>query len=74
MLSPGVGAAGCGSLAERALTAIDTHDFPVAGRVTASFGVAEYAPDDTPDMLFSRADTALYTAKEGGRNRVVTGV
>jgi diguanylate cyclase (GGDEF)-like protein len=39
--------------------------------VTVSGGVACYAPDDTVATLLSRADAALYHAKEAGRNRVV---
>lgn len=39
-------------------------------RVTASLGVAEVGPDDTPDSVLQRADQALFDAKRGGRNRV----
>ena len=38
-------------------------------RLTASFGLAERGPDETPDRLITRADRALYSAKQGGRNR-----
>ncbi|GIX36193.1 MAG: GGDEF domain-containing protein [Lysobacteraceae bacterium] len=42
--------------------------------VTASFGVAERAQaEESVDALYLRADTALYEAKRGGRNRVVLG-
>lgn len=38
-------------------------------RLTASFGLAERGPEETPDRLITRADRALYSAKQGGRNR-----
>jgi len=41
--------------------------------VTISIGVAtSMGEGDTPDMLLKRADSGLYEAKSGGRNRVVT--
>lgn len=39
-------------------------------QITMSFGVAACQPGDTPDLVFDRADKALYSAKEQGRNRV----
>ncbi len=39
--------------------------------VTASFGVTEIQPGDTPDTVLRRADRALLTAKSKGRNTVV---
>ncbi len=44
--------------------------FPVVGRVTCSFGVAEFARGDDAESLIERADGALYQAKMNGRNRV----
>ncbi len=38
---------------------------------TVSFGVTEIQPGDTPETMLRRADRALLTAKEQGRNRVV---
>jgi diguanylate cyclase (GGDEF)-like protein len=45
-----------------------------SGRVTLSIGVACAIPhaDTTPDTLLAAADAALYRAKQGGRNRIVT--
>lgn len=39
-------------------------------QITMSFGVAAFQPGDTSDLVFDRADKALYRAKEQGRNRV----
>lgn len=39
--------------------------------VTVSFGVAGLNPAESAEGLFSRADTALYRAKEEGRNRCI---
>ena len=38
--------------------------------LTISIGLAEWLPSDTPSTFISRADTALYAAKDGGRNCV----
>jgi diguanylate cyclase len=38
--------------------------------LTVSIGVASASDSDTPETLFHRADTALYRAKNSGRNRV----
>jgi diguanylate cyclase (GGDEF)-like protein len=40
-------------------------------KLSCSFGVSEWEPGDTVDRLLKRADIALYSAKSGGRNRVV---
>jgi diguanylate cyclase (GGDEF)-like protein/PAS domain S-box-containing protein len=56
--------------AERLRLMIEKFDFPEVGHLTCSFGLAEFAPDDTDDVLINRADQALYRAKAGGKNRV----
>jgi diguanylate cyclase (GGDEF)-like protein len=38
--------------------------------ITLSFGITQMNPNDSADRFFSRADTALYTAKKNGRNRI----
>lgn len=51
--------------------AIAAPPMQVVGTVTASFGVAHFQRNDTLLSWVTRADGALYTAKSGGRDRVV---
>ena len=39
--------------------------------ITISCGVSQFREGDTPEMVFERADKALYSAKEQGRNRYI---
>lgn len=41
-------------------------------RVTASFGVTQVELKDSSESLLKRADTALYNAKQSGRNKTCT--
>lgn len=41
------------------------------GRITCSFGVVQAGPGERLQQLLRRADTALYRAKDAGRNRVI---
>jgi diguanylate cyclase (GGDEF)-like protein len=56
------------------IRAIDTSCwFADKRRITCSIGVSVSVPGrDTPSTMLQRADTALYTAKRGGRNCVRT--
>ncbi|MGB0496406.1 MAG: GGDEF domain-containing protein [Kangiellaceae bacterium] len=38
--------------------------------ISMSFGISEFTNDDTTKAVFERADSALYRAKDKGRNRV----
>ena len=59
-------------MAEKIRETIEKYAFTEAGTVTCSFGVTEYKDGDSIDSLVTRADEALYKAKEQGRNRVET--
>ncbi|MEX2324609.1 MAG: GGDEF domain-containing protein [Nitriliruptoraceae bacterium] len=71
LLAPQTTLEDAAALAERCRRHIAEQDMPEVGRVTASFGVATFEPGDSARTLVRRADLALYTAKEEGRNRVV---
>ncbi len=59
-------------LAEKLRAMIDERFFGVSIHVTCSFGVTQLHKDDDEHTLFKRVDVALYSAKERGRNRVIT--
>jgi diguanylate cyclase (GGDEF)-like protein len=61
-------------VAERIRRSIAAHDWSRTApglRVTASFGVAELGPGEPTTDWISRADRALYRAKNIGRNTVI---
>ncbi len=72
VVAPQTDSAQARGLAERLRQAVAAHPLQRVGRITASFGVAEYHPQESPQAWLKRADEALYAAKEGGRNRVAT--
>ena len=74
LLLPAYSAEEASGLAERIRKDLEARSHSSKNlRVTASFGVASI-PDQAPDAkaLLERADSALYQAKQGGRNRVQT--
>ncbi|WP_216699370.1 sensor domain-containing diguanylate cyclase [Actinotalea ferrariae] len=73
VLLPGTGNAAALALAERLRAAIAARTQPGVGQVTISIGVATGSPGEPADDVVARADTALYAAKRGGRDRVMTG-
>nr|WP_240969598.1 GGDEF domain-containing protein [Sneathiella limimaris] len=40
------------------------------GKITMSFGIAQYTPGENVDAFIERADAVLYSAKENGRDQV----
>lgn len=57
-------------VAEKMRLKIEENQFPHVGKLTASFGVSEYKSEMSENELVTRADNAMYKAKNAGRNRV----
>ncbi|EIC23604.1 sensor domain-containing diguanylate cyclase [Thiorhodovibrio frisius] len=55
-------------MAEKLRALIADEAFTHVGQVTSSFGVAEWAPQESLDQWIKHADNALYAAKAAGRN------
>jgi two-component system cell cycle response regulator len=78
VVMPETNLSGAAVVADRLRLAVcdEAFNLPANGElipVTISIGVAITAPgEDTLEGLLKRADEALYAAKNGGRNRVVT--
>ncbi|SHH12908.1 diguanylate cyclase [Massilia sp. CF038] len=78
LLLPDTPAAGALAVAESCRSHLEAlalaHGGAAAGVVTMSIGVATLipGPDGSPAQLVAGADSAMYEAKNGGRNRVCT--
>jgi diguanylate cyclase (GGDEF)-like protein len=73
LLLSGTDKEGAVKFAERVRRAIANYPFVYNGKeipITASIGVASLASRDNAKYLFEKADSALYCAKQSGRNQV----
>lgn len=57
-------------LAEELWHSLRSAPIDMVGVVTASFGIASWRPGEGADALLLRADSGVYAAKQGGRDRV----
>ena len=57
-------------VAEHVRERITNYEFGEVGHLTCSFGITLNRPGETIDQTIERADTALYTAKNSGRDQV----
>lgn len=60
-------------IAEELRVMISEYSFETVGNITSSFGVLEVNADESPSAVFQRIDSALYQAKNAGRNKVMRG-
>jgi len=74
LMLPSADTQGATMLAERIRQSVESHIFidnnNRSYRVAVSLGVAEFDRNDTIEALVNKADTALYLAKNTGRNKV----
>jgi diguanylate cyclase (GGDEF)-like protein len=72
LLLPATDLAGGREVVERLrlrLKAVPSAKLPASVTLSVSIGITELSVDDLPERIMSRADTALYAAKTGGRDR-----
>lgn len=78
LILPGTSSLGAFTLVERLRKMLEA-DFKAESikakkkvliRLTASFGIATWDEEESSEGFLNRADSALYKAKEGGRNQV----
>jgi diguanylate cyclase (GGDEF)-like protein/PAS domain S-box-containing protein len=58
-------------LAEKIRSIIEKYNFNKIGTKTISLGISSFEKNDTIETLFKKADKALYSAKESGRNKTI---
>jgi diguanylate cyclase (GGDEF)-like protein len=58
------------ALADKLRDCIETADFSFESTITCSFGITEYKDQEDKETFIHRVDTALYQAKQTGKNRV----
>jgi diguanylate cyclase len=76
LLIPSTPMTGAEQLLETLRAAIEACPFHFKGErvtITLSAGVSSFASGESADVVFERADQALYRAKRGGRNRIELG-
>jgi diguanylate cyclase len=74
MLLPATQAQSAALVAEKLRETVENSGFNANGNkvsITMSCGLTEYIDGDTNESIFERADSALYKAKQSGRNKCV---
>jgi polar amino acid transport system substrate-binding protein len=71
IICPDTDKAGASRLASKIQSVINEYDFGVVHSLACSFGIGEFREDDRVESAVSRADEALYKAKDLGRNKII---
>lgn len=56
-------------LSENLRKIVEKHNFKIVRNIRISLGITQFVEEDNADSIFKRADVALYSAKNEGRNR-----
>lgn len=72
LLCPNTDLQGAHQIADKIGAQIRQYEFPFVGHVTCSLGVAQWREGEQQSDWVSRVDAALYEAKGGGRDQVVS--
>lgn len=72
ILLPETTLSGAKEVAEKLRDTLDKSKHPIVGKFTASFGVGEKLRDESFKSWYKNVDRALYSAKNKGRNCVVS--
>ncbi|MDD2828091.1 MAG: diguanylate cyclase [Sulfuricurvum sp.] len=59
------------SVGEKIRLYLEAENFDMVGQITCSIGITEVNSEDTIQSAIERADNALYSAKDAGRNRTI---
>ena len=70
IILPNASLSGAKKVSEHLRVVIENYTFANDLKVTCSFGISQFAVNDTREIFIKRADDALYKAKNNGRNRV----
>jgi diguanylate cyclase (GGDEF)-like protein/PAS domain S-box-containing protein len=74
VLAPEAGLQSIKNMAEKIRQSVQSEKFPGVGKITCSIGVAQLEQGESFESFFNRADEALYSAKDNGRNQVEVAV
>jgi len=72
IICPNIGLDGANELAQKLLKKVRNHEFSHLERITASAGISQFTKQLSSQTTLQNVDTALYHAKDSGRDQAVT--